>query len=276
MTTDAPDAAPPDRRPPRWAVTLVAVPLVGMIVASNIGDAAAPDLVVSHPALLLALNARNRNLVLVTNQLDAVTYYGIGLARLVASDPLFFLLGWWYGDAAVTWMEKRTRTWGKTLRAAEGWFHKAAYPLLFVAPNQYICLFAGAAGIPVAAFLAVNVSGTLVRLYLVRRFGDAFEGPIDDVVAWIGDHRVPLLVVTVGVVLLSLALEAKKGETEVTALAHLDDELEEAAAENAARAEGEGTDATPAPADDDGHGADAPESAPPADRRAGWPAADDD
>jgi len=193
----------------------------------------------------------------------------------VASDPLFFLLGWWYGDAAVTWMEKRTRTWGKTLRAAEGWFHKAAYPLLFVAPNQYICLFAGAAGIPVAAFLAVNVSGTLVRLYLVRRFGDAFEGPIDDLVAWIGDHRVPLLVVTVGVVLLSLALEAKKGETEVTALAHLDDELEEAAAENAARAEDGRTDARPAPPGGDSRGADAPESAPPADRRAGWPAADD-
>jgi membrane protein DedA with SNARE-associated domain len=276
MTTDALDAARPDRRPPRWAVTLVAVPLVGMIVASNVGDAAAPDLVVSHPALLLALNARNRNLVLVTNQLDAVTYYGIGLARLVASDPLFFLLGWWYGDAAVTWMEKRTRTWGKTLRKAEGWFHKGAYPLLFVAPNQYICLFAGAAGIPVAAFLVVNVSGTLVRLYLVRRFGDVFEGPIDDVVAWIGDHRVPLLGVSVGLVLLSLALEARKGETEVTALVHLDDELEEAAADNAARGEGERADGAPAAADDDGHGTDVPEAGPPAGRRSGLPAGDDD
>ena len=30
------------------------------------------------------------------------TFYGVGLARLLISDPLFFLLGNWYGDAAVS------------------------------------------------------------------------------------------------------------------------------------------------------------------------------
>ena len=32
----------------------------------------------------------------------------------------------------------------------------------------------------------------MTRLLLVRRFGDAFEDPIDDVVGWIGDHRIRL------------------------------------------------------------------------------------
>src|SRR5690606_40275611 len=92
---------------------------------SNIGDALATTLATTHPLTLVALNARNRNLVLVTNELDAVSFYVVATIRLLISDPLFFLLGYWYGDAAVTWMERRTRTWGSTMRQVERWFGKA-------------------------------------------------------------------------------------------------------------------------------------------------------
>lgn len=219
-------ATGPTNRPSRRLVASVAIPLVVLVIASYIGDAAAPTLVDTHPALLIALNARNRNLVLATNSLDAWSYYGIGTVRLLISDPAFFLLGYWYGDAAVRWMERRTKTWGEMLRQLEQWFGKAAYPLIFVAPNNAICLFSGAAGMPLKAFFAVNVAGTLTRLYLIRRFGEAFESPIDDVVGWIGANRGPLLVVTVAFVVVSIGLEAKRGETEVTSLARLDEELE--------------------------------------------------
>lgn len=218
-------AAPARRRPSRQQVALLSVPLVALVVLSYVGDAMAPTLVDTHPAWLIALNARNRNLALVTNALDAWSYYGIGTARLVVSDPLFFLLGYWYGDAAVTWMENRTNTWGQLLRQIERWFGKAAYPLIFLAPNNYICLFAGAAGMPLRAFLAVNVAGTIARLYVIRLFGDVFESPLEDLVDWIGDNRMPLLVVSVGLVVVSIALEARRGETEVGSLRHLDDEL---------------------------------------------------
>jgi membrane protein DedA with SNARE-associated domain len=222
-----PTDAPARTRPSRRAVTLVTVPLVAVVIAGYIGDGFAPTLVDSHPAWLIALNARSRNLALATNYLDPWTYYGIGIVRLLISDPLFFLLGYWYGDAAVAWMERRTKTWGQMLRQIEGWFGKAAYPIVFIAPNNFICLFAGAAGMPVRAFLLVNVAGTVFRLWLVRRFGEAFEGPLDDFVGWIGDNRGILLVVSLGLVLLSIALEAKRGETEVSALAHLDEEIDE-------------------------------------------------
>jgi membrane protein DedA with SNARE-associated domain len=206
----------------------LAVPLVGLVVLSYIGDAAAPTLVDTHPAWLIALNARNRNLALVTNSLDPWTFYGVGTVRLLLSDPLFFLLGYWYGDAAVAWMERRTKTWGQMLRQVERWFGKAGYPLVFIAPNNYICLFAGAAGMPLVAFFVLNVAGTLTRLWLIRLFGRAFEAPIGDIVGWIGDNRFPLLAVSVGLVVLSIALEARRGETQVESLAHLDDELDEA------------------------------------------------
>jgi membrane protein DedA with SNARE-associated domain len=219
---------PVRRRPSRRAVTLVSIPLIFLVIISYVGDALAPSLVDRHPAWLIALNARTRNLALVTNDLDPWTYYGIGFVRLVVSDPLFFLLGYWYGDAAVEWMERRTRTWGQMLRQVEKWFGKAAYPIVFIAPNNYICLFAGAAGMSLRAFVVLNVTGSFFRLWLVRVFGRAFEAPIDTVVDWIGDNRAILLVITVGLVLVSIALEARSGETEIEALTRLDDELEEA------------------------------------------------
>jgi membrane protein DedA with SNARE-associated domain len=219
------------RRPSRRQVTAIAVPLVALVVMNYVGDALAPTLVDTHPAWLIALNARNRNLALVTNQLDPLTYYGIGTARLLVSDPLFFLLGYWYGDAAVTWMERRTKTWGQLLRQIERWFGKAAYPLIFIAPNNYICLFAGAAGMPLRAFFAVNIAGTITRLWLIRLVGETFESPLDDLVGWIGDNRIPLLIASVALVIASIFLEARRGETEVEALARLDEELEETAEE---------------------------------------------
>ena len=143
------------------------------------------------------MNARNRNLILVTNNLDAASYYIVGTLRLLLADPLFFLLGHWYGDTAIRWMESRTKTFGQTLRQMEGWFAKAMYPVVFIAPNQYICLFAGAAGMSVTGFFVANVAGTVVRLYLIRRLGETFEAPIDDLLGWIRDYRTPLLVISI-------------------------------------------------------------------------------
>jgi membrane protein DedA with SNARE-associated domain len=207
--------------PSRGKVTLVAIPIVGLIVLSNVGDALAPELVNSHPLQLLAMNARNRNLILVTNQLDAASYYIVGTLRLLLADPLFFLLGHWYGDSAIQWMERRTKTFGSQLRNLEGWFAKAAYPIVFIAPNQYICLFAGAAGMSVAGFFAANITGTIVRLYLIRRLGEAFEAPIDDVLGFIQDYRTPLLVLSVVIFAVVMINELRRETTGLEELEEL-------------------------------------------------------
>jgi membrane protein DedA with SNARE-associated domain len=245
----AADEHPPGQRsrPSRRTLTLVGIPIVGLIILSNVGDALAPDLVNSHPLRLLAMNARNRNLILVTNNLDAPSYYIVGTMRLLLADPLFFLLGRWYGDTAIRWMEARTKTFGQLMRQMEGWFSKAAYPVVFFAPNQYICLFAGAAGMSVAGFLLTNISGTIVRLYLIRRLGETFEAPIDDVLGFIRDYRGPLLVVTV-VMFAVMMINEVRGST--SGLEELADAVDP---EDAPRAEGDdGRDAPAAgaPADE--------------------------
>lgn len=213
-------------RPGRRTLPLLVAPIIALIVASNVGDALATTLATSHPLTLVALNSRNRNLVLVTNQLDALSYYGMATFRLLLSDPLFFLLGYWYGESAVGWMEKRTRSVGSTMRQIEGLFGRGGLVLVFVAPNNIVCLLAGAAGMSVSAFFAANVAGTVVRLYLVRRVGEAFDAPIQDLLGFLRDYRIPLLVVSVAIVTATTLWEFRKGEGEIEAALHLDDDLD--------------------------------------------------
>lgn len=221
------EGQPVRRRPSRRVVSLVAIPMIIAWTMSQFGQAIFPRLVEDHPAWLLALNPQNRYLALTAGQLDAWTYYPVGFTRLLLTDPLWFLIGYWYGDAAVAWAERHTRSWGEMLRQIQRWFGKAAYPVIFIAPNSYICLFAGAAGMPFRRFVVVNATGTLARLYFFRVFGDVFDDSIEDVVGWIGDHQRILLPITIVITLVSVALEFRRGETEVGSLTHLEDELED-------------------------------------------------
>jgi membrane protein DedA with SNARE-associated domain len=87
-----------------------------------------------------------------------------------------------------------------------------------IAPNQYICLFAGAAGMSVAGFAIANVVGTFGRLYLIRRLGEAFEQPIDDVLDFIGRYRAPLLVATISFFTIVMLRELRQGKEELETL----------------------------------------------------------
>ena len=215
-----------DARRRRRRLTLLLTPVVCLVIASNVGSALAPTLVNEHPLLLIALDARTRHLALVANYVDAVPYYTVGFFRLVLSDPLFYLLGFWYGEAALNWVEKRAGGLGRFLRQAEGFFGKAAYPLVFLAPNNYICLFAGASRMHPAAFIGLNASGTLMRLYLVRVVGDALSSPIDSVLGFIRDYQIPLTVGSVLLVLVHLYAERRRGTGELDSVRELEEELE--------------------------------------------------
>ena len=212
-------------RPSRSRLWLVLAPLLVLVVAAQVGDAFAPTLATEHPLTLITLNARNRNLILTTNELDALSYYGVGFLRLLVSDPLFFILGYWYGDAGVAWVEKRSTSFGSMLRTWEWMFQKAAWPLVAIAPNNFICLFAGAAGMAPAVFITLNVLGTIVRLWLIRILGETFEAPLDSVLAFIRDYRLPLTVITLALVVVTVIADRRSGKGEIEALTHIEDEL---------------------------------------------------
>lgn len=223
---------PPLRpKPSRRTLVLIVVPLVIFTVAAYVGDAFMPYLVDNNPLLLITLNARNRNLALVTNMLDPVSFYVVATVRLLISDPLFYLLGWFYGDAAVKWAERNTQTLGDTLRWVEKHFKRYGVALVFAMPNNFICLFAGAARMPPVVFAVANVSGTIIRLYLIRALGARFSGPLDWLVDFIATYRIPLLVVSIALVGFTIMSERKKGGGELSGLTNLEEQMGSPAAD---------------------------------------------
>lgn len=202
------------------------VPVIVLVVLGWIADALTTTWAEDHPLALTLLSSRNRILVLTTNQLDAWSYYLAAGFRLLISDPIFYLIGYLYGDAAVRWVERRSATYGEQLRWFERAFKKFSYPLVFLMPNSYICLFAGAAGMGVATFLVLNITGTAVRLYLIRRLGEAFEAPIDDILGFFAEYRWQLLALSVAAVAFTILSDRRSGKGELEAVLDLEHEIE--------------------------------------------------
>ena len=224
--TDEPALA---RHPPSpHALKLLVAPVIFLVICSNVADVMWPTLQDDHPLLLIALSSINRYLILVSDQLDALSYYGVGTLRLLVSDPLFFLLGYWYGDRALEWMDQKSPSYGPMLRKAQQFFGKAAWPLVLIAPNNPICLFAGAAGMRIGWFFALNLVGTVGRLYLIRVLGDTFSSPIDSFQGFVGEYRWWFIAASAVLVAFSLRGEVKGGG-EIDQLAHIDEELAEPA-----------------------------------------------
>lgn len=219
------EATPPvvgHREPRRGHLALLIVPIAVMVAMGYLADALWPTLVESHPLWLLGLSARNRYAVLVVNRVDLWAYYLVGTVRLLLPDPFFFALGWLYGPAALRWMEQRTPTVGGQMRRLEGWFGRWGYPLVVVLPNNYVCLIAGAARMSIPVFAALNVVGTVGRLLFLQVLGDVFSGPIDTLLGWIADYRIPLLVISIVIVAVMAGGELRRGRKEIEGLQELE------------------------------------------------------
>jgi membrane protein DedA with SNARE-associated domain len=210
--------------PATWIVRVCLAVSILSMSAGWIGDLLLAQFVDKHPLLLIALNPRNRNLVLATNELEALSYYAVGFARLVASDPVNYLLGFWFGDRAIAWTERRSRTYGPLIRDGEGWFRKLSYPLIFAAPNNIICALSGATGVSVRAFVLLNVSGTVTRLVAIRALGATLESPISGVVDFIAQYRTPILILSAVGVAWTVFGEFRGDNSELQTLRSLDDE----------------------------------------------------
>ncbi|MEI7623730.1 MAG: hypothetical protein WCJ88_09255 [Actinomycetes bacterium] len=221
MSSELP--TPPDAHPGRRHLTMLIAPIMAMIVAGYTADALWPDLVNNNPLLLISLSAKNRYLVLVVNQVDIWAYYLIGTIRLLLPDPFFFAIGWFYGAAALRWMERRTPTTGRYMRSVEGWFGKWGAPLVVLFPNNYVCLVAGAAQMSPFLFAALNIVGTIGRLFMLQIVGDVFSGPINSVLGFVADWRIPLLVISIGLVAIFWIGELRRGRQEIDAFRELED-----------------------------------------------------
>jgi membrane protein DedA with SNARE-associated domain len=210
---------PPRPVPSRRALSLVVAGIAVLFVCNQIGNVGGPDWVNDRPLLLLCLTGLLRWQILVVNQIDPVwVFVLVGGFRLLVADPLFYLLGYWYGDSAFTWIERRSPSVGAGARKLEQYFGYASWPLVVVMPNNPVCLLAGVHRMRPIVFGALNVVGTLGRLLLIIWLGQKLQDPIDDVLGFIREYRWYLIALSVPIVLLSSWRELARSVSEVGSL----------------------------------------------------------
>lgn len=174
----------------------VSIPLGLIAGTAVVGNALAPTLVVHHPLVLLVLNATTRHLVLTSNSVDFVPYLLAGLGRRLLEDPFLFLLGRWYGEDAIAWVDAKVGG-GRPLRFVQRNFHWVGWLLVTLVPGGVVCVLAGASRMRTAVFLLLNVAGTVATILALRRFGDVFAGPLDTVLEVLAENVIVLTAVSI-------------------------------------------------------------------------------
>jgi len=198
----------------RTRITCLAVPMVAFTIALYVGNALAPTLIKDAPLLLLVLAPKLRWLFLVSNEVDTLTFFLVPLMRSTGVLLVYFLLGHWYGDRALRWLEHRTGNALRPVLWVERNFHRARIPVTFLFPGSVSALLAGADGMPALLFFAVALASVALRLWAVRALADALRGPILTVVEWIGDNQLWLTVVSVALVMVWVGWSNRHGLTQ--------------------------------------------------------------
>jgi membrane protein DedA with SNARE-associated domain len=162
-----------------------------LLVMSNVGTILSASLAKDHPLTLLALSARNRHLLLaVAAGVGAVPYLLVSFVRLLAPAIVFFLLGSWYGDRGLRWLERQAGGTPASIRWVERWFDKASLPIVFLmVGSNLVCLLAGARRMPARTYAIVLAAGILVRLAFFWFLGKALQDPLEVVLDWLNRYQ---------------------------------------------------------------------------------------
>lgn len=216
------------RRRRRRELILLLSPLSLAVVAGYVASALTPTLLARHPLALVALDARNRNLLVTASLVDAAPFYLVATLRLLAVDPFTYVLGRRYGDTGLRWVERRFSSLEPTVRFLERLFRRAGWVAVALAPGAIVCTLAGAAGMAIPLFFIANIGGTLLRIYLLRELGFAFAGPVDAIRRFFDRYIWWTTGVSIALTALWFWAERRRGRAEAETPVELADELEEA------------------------------------------------
>ena len=213
-------------RPDRRTLLLLVVPIIIALVVGTAANALTSPLLKSHPLLLIAGEARNRNLLLTANLIDPVPFVVVGVVRRMLTDPLFFLLGHFYGDRAVAWIQRRLGGAEVLARVTEDGFRRFSGLMVFLFPGALVCVLAGASRMRVRTFLLLNFTGTVAIVLVLRAFAHTVEGPIEAIQHFNDRNFKWLTVVGVVGVLGYVLLQRKQGSAEYESVADIERQLE--------------------------------------------------
>lgn len=217
----------PQRPPPsRRTLTLIVGPILAVVVIGTLGNMFHPSLLKNHPLLLVAMEPRNRYLLLVADKVSFVPFLLVATIRRLVSDPLFYLLGYLYGESGVRWIERKMGDSAGLVRGMERGFAKAAPVMVFLFPGAIVCVLAGATGMRPLLFLALNVAGTITVVSLLYRFAEFFDGPLGAVNRFYSNNNKTLTILSVVITVVWLIQQRRQGRSELKSISSIEKELE--------------------------------------------------
>ncbi|MGB3410879.1 MAG: hypothetical protein WBA45_06735 [Microthrixaceae bacterium] len=178
-------------RHPRGLLPLIGALIIGLIIATNVGNALWASWIREHPIGLLALNSSNKYL-LGTYSADFWPYILVSTGRLLVADPLFYALGYIYRGQALDWARKVFPGFEPVVNQFERdqtGFKKALNVLVVVAPNNPVCLLAGVAAMPIRRFFILNIIGTVGRTLIIRQTGWLLQDQIESVLDTVAKYQ---------------------------------------------------------------------------------------
>ncbi|HEX2673949.1 MAG TPA: hypothetical protein VHM25_23900 [Polyangiaceae bacterium] len=169
-------------------------------MASVIGTAFSPLLVVKAPLLLVVLAPDGRHVALVAGRLDPVLLTTVTVLRRALYSLGMFGLGAAHGDLAVAWVEARARRLGKALRALERLFARVGAVLLLALPFLTVCVLAGASRTRLLVFLPAVIAGHTIWCFTTVWLGTRFAGAAQAVVDFFSERLFESTLVCVALV----------------------------------------------------------------------------
>ena len=213
-------------QPSRRTLVLLVTPIVVLITVGTIANASMFYLIEHHPLVLISLEARNRNLLLVADKVSLLPFLTVGVVRRMLSDPLFFLLGHFYGDNALRWAEKRLGGGDVLVKLTEDWFRRASGVMVFVFPGALVCVLAGVSRMRIRTFVVLNFLGTVTMVVVLRLFAHALKGPINAFQDFNSRNFKWLTAISVVAVLAYVLVQRKNGTGELESFRGIEEELE--------------------------------------------------
>ncbi len=155
-------------------------------IGTNIG----PALVDNHPAMVIAMSARNRNLFASVPYIDPFPFFTIGFFRLLAAAVALYFVGRIYGERALRWTESQVGEMPRIYRWTEAATVRAGWLAVLVMPgSNIVCLLVGHLGMTPKKFFTFITTGIVIRLIILWYGGKAFEDQIRAALKYIDKYQ---------------------------------------------------------------------------------------
>ena len=148
-----------------------AVILLGLIALSaalgTVANVSFPVLSRDHPLVLAVLDARPRQLAIVSHKIPWLLLFCVAVARRMSTHIIYYLLGRWYGEIAITFLVERSVRSGRAVRAVQRVFSKVARGAVLLTSGNIVCALAGAQAMTPVTFVTLKFIGNCLQVGLL-------------------------------------------------------------------------------------------------------------